>query len=94
MLVVKVDKTVIRGAIDRYGHKHQMIVAIEEMSELTKELTKTLRGEQRREAVIEELADVLICLLQVAQMFNISNKELNHMIAAKAERLDRRMKEE
>lgn len=56
-----------REAAERYGIRNQSIVAIEEMSELQKELTKLLRGEceNRIDHISEEMADVYIMLEQL-----------------------------
>lgn len=56
-----------REAAERYGIRNQSIVAIEEMSELQKELTKLLRGECENpiDHISEEMADVYIMLEQL-----------------------------
>ena len=56
-----------REAAERYGIRSQSIVAIEEMSELQKELTKLLRGECENhiDHISEEMADVYIMLGQL-----------------------------
>lgn len=45
-------------------------MAIEEMSELTKELTKAIRGQEYKEAIAEEIADVRIMLEQLELIFD------------------------
>lgn len=61
-----------REAAERYGIRSQGIVAIEEMSELQKELTKLLRGEceNRIDHISEEMADVYIMLGQLEILLN------------------------
>ena len=59
---------VLNDAIDTYGEHNQMIVAIEELSELQKEITKTLRGAMDLEHISEEMADVQIILDQLEIM--------------------------
>ena len=61
---------IIEAAIDRYGAEHQIIVAIEELSELQKELTKYLRGAGNLRNIAEETADVRIMLSQLGFIFN------------------------
>ncbi len=56
------DIELLKRAINKYGEGNQIVVAIEEMSELQKELCKTLRGEDNYPHVVEELADVYIIL--------------------------------
>jgi NTP pyrophosphatase (non-canonical NTP hydrolase) len=85
---------VIRQVIDQNGHKMQSVIAIEEMSELTKELTKMIRSKGDHDHLVEELADVMICLLQVREMYNVKDEELQNMINNKLERLKERLKHE
>ena len=68
----EVRKGVYADALDAYGTGAQLIVAIEELSELQKELCKVLRGDVRLSALQEEVADVTIMLEQIRQAFNIN----------------------
>lgn len=68
---------VLRKAIDTYGESAQMIVAIEELSELQKELTKELRNKGDKNHIAEEMADVSIMLSQLSMIFNNTDKVLN-----------------
>lgn len=49
---------ICRAALEAFGAEAQMVMAIEEMSELTKELCKHRRGCDNVEAIAEEIADV------------------------------------
>lgn len=53
---------------DRWGIEMQEFMAIEEMSELTKELIKKIRGKENQQEIIKETADVLITVLQMAEI--------------------------
>ena len=79
--------------IEKYKDK-QLIVAIEELSELQKELCKTLRGNINKENIIEELADVYIMLDQVKIYFSITSNEVEEMIDKKIERTKERLLKE
>lgn len=61
--------------ISKFGNKNQILVAIEELSELQKELLKGLRytPKERLHNITEEMADVEIMLDQLKLIF--SNKE-------------------
>lgn len=63
-------------AIAHYGERNQIIVAIEELSELQKELCKYLRGEGNTAHIAEEMADVQIMLDQLDLIFNNRNDVL------------------
>lgn len=61
-----------QAAIDTYGKEGQLIVAIEELSELQKEICKVLRKNigRPRSKVHEEIADCEIMLEQLKMIFN------------------------
>lgn len=65
---------VLEKAIETFGPEHQQLVAIEEMSELQKELCKRYRGFDNHEHIAEEIADVEIVLEQLTMMFRCKDK--------------------
>lgn len=76
-----------------YGIDSQSLIAIEEMSELIKELCKDQRGYDRNKDIIEELADVSIMLEQLITLYDCE-KEVSDMIDYKVNRQLRRMEHE
>ena len=76
-----------------YGIKSQSLIAIEEMSELTKELCKDQRGYNRLKEITEELADVSIMVEQLICLYDC-NDEVSKMIDYKLERQLRRIEQE
>lgn len=52
------ESEVLRRALGTYGSVLQIVVTMEEMSELQKELCKDLRGRGSFEHIAEEIADV------------------------------------
>lgn len=79
-------KSVYENAIDRYGIKPRMLMAVEEMSELTKEMCKNLRGKDNKAQLAEEIADVTIMLEQLRLIFGV-NEEVNDWMDRKLLRL-------
>lgn len=69
----------------------QMIVAIEELSELQKELTKALRNKIDRIALLEEYVDVMIILEQIKILYKLNDKDINLMKKMKLDRLRERL---
>jgi len=68
----KIDTQIYKALEEKYGRPHQVTVCIEELSELTKVLAKFLRNNATHPmAVIEEIADVEICLAQMKMFFDI-----------------------
>ena len=77
-------------AVRAYGKQSQLVMAMEEMSELTKELSKNLRGADNSKALAEEIADVEIMLEQLKLMFSIRD-EVTQQRTVKLQRLDNRI---
>ena len=70
----------------RDDNMYQFAVVIEEMAELTQELTKMLRGRDNRTGVVEELADVQLCVWVTMKMLGITDEEINQAIQVKSNR--------
>ena len=83
-----------KQAIETYGVRAQKLMAIEEMSELTKEICKDFRGKLDREHLIEEMADELIMLDQMLLLYKISGEEVGLMRIKKVERLKERLEKQ
>lgn len=65
-------------------------IAIEELSELQKEICKDLRGVDRRENIKEEMTDVYICLQLLKEIYGFTDEELEEEYKRKMKRnLDR-----
>ena len=67
-------KLVYEHAISRYGIKPQLLMVIEEMSELAKEICKFFRGHNNTEEIAEEVADVTITLEQLRLIFGLNDR--------------------
>jgi hypothetical protein len=83
---------IYQRAIERWGINLQSLVAIEEMSELTKEISKATRNSvllNRQESMelIEEIADVEIMLEQLKWWIPTANKEVESYKKSKLKRL-------
>jgi NTP pyrophosphatase (non-canonical NTP hydrolase) len=61
----KIQPNIYQQLINKFGKDNQCIVAIEELSELQKEICKYLRGLGNIENLAEEIADVEIMLEQL-----------------------------
>jgi len=85
------EQEVLDKAIKTYGNDAQILLAIEEMSELTTELCHSSRG--RKHKIPEEIADVKIMMKQLEQIFDCE-KEVEIMNVFKVRRLEGRLKNE
>ena len=98
------DKQIIEETLDRYGIERQSLVAMEELSELQKAISKLVRNPEEktkplefkglRNNLIEEMADVLICMDQLIEFYQIERPEIQELIQAKQERQAKRLEEE
>lgn len=69
--------------INKYGIQQQDIVCIEELSELQKELTKSLRGKENHQHLVEEIAHCYISIDMIKKTHNINIDEINKEIERK-----------
>ena len=85
--------TILERAIKTYGKDMQLTVAVEELSELIKEICKFKRGEANLDNIIEEIADCYIMLEQLEIIFDIEDSDIVKQIDKKLDRLEGRLAE-
>ncbi len=83
---ININKEIVSRSLDTYGNGLQLVVCMEELSELTQAISKEIRGKGNRDNTIEEMADVLICIEILKQVFGITNEDINSWIKYKQER--------
>ena len=83
--------TTLEKAIETYGEDMQLTVAVEELSELIKEICKNRRGADNRDNIVEEIADCYIMLDQLIMIFGIRGVEVKRVIDEKLARLEDRL---
>jgi hypothetical protein len=71
------------------GYEHQMHVAVEEMAELTSALVRKERGRSGEGDIMYEIADVVICMEQLALHFGVA--KVIELKEAKLQRLKERL---
>lgn len=86
------DRLKIEKLVRKNGIRFQSMIAQEECAELIQAISKCLRSkdfpvEYERENLIEEMADVMICLQQLQYMYYIDDEELYAMKQKKENRL-------
>ena len=85
------SRSILINAIDTFGVSMQLNIAVEEFSELTKEICKHKRGADNISNIIEEMADCYIMLEQMKMMFGLSSTVIADAVNKKIERLNRRL---
>lgn len=103
-LMHEIDARINNETMDRYGIKMQSLVAMEELAELQKAVSKLVRNPEEstkpleykglRNNLIEEMADVIICMDQLIEYYQIQGIEIQDTIQAKQERQAKRLEEE
>lgn len=98
------NKQINNETMDRYGIKMQSLVAMEELAELQKAVSKLVRNPEEstkplefkglRHNLIEEMADVLICMDQLITFYKIDRSDIQELIQTKQERQAKRLEEE
>jgi len=94
MIEYKNANEVLKTAIDFYGKDMQMIVAIEELSELLREICKYKRHGNNIMEITEEMADVYIMIEQLIIIFGINRDDVEFYFNNKIERLKHRIENE
>lgn len=70
---------------------HLKTIVIEELSEMIQALTKSIRGNDNRENILEEFVDVCISMQYIIGLFDISEEEFNKAANVKLDRLERKI---
>lgn len=82
---------VYTNALICFGEKVQMVMALEELSEVQKEICKRMRGYANDEHLAEEIADATIMLEQMRLFFGLNDLVCEKM-DEKVKRLDALLK--
>lgn len=91
-----INKDVLDKAIKKYGVEKQLLVCMEEPAELIQAISKVERYPEdstRMQDLIEEMADVTICLEYLKLIYNIRQEELDEWINRKVKRISKKIKE-
>lgn len=66
---------------------HLLIIVVEELAELQKEITKELRGMGDRMHILEEIADVAIGIVYLQDILGLSTTDIYKAINVKIDRI-------
>lgn len=76
-----------RESVERFGTRLQSVVCMEECSELIQAVSKRLRGKpDPDDNLAEEMADVVICLHLLQDMYGVTDERLESWIERKTKR--------
>lgn len=76
----------LASSIKINGEQKKKIICMEEPAELIQAVSKDIRGKLDRDNMIEEMADVMICLEMLKIMHQVKDEELQKWIDYKIDR--------
>ena len=85
---------IIKDSIKHYGVDAQSTVCMEECAELIQAISKEKRGKHDYKHLAEEIADVLICISMLQDMYDIDSSDIQLWIDLKQKRIVERMKQD
>lgn len=89
--LVKIDNEIIKDSIVYYGKEAQATVCMEG-AELIHAISNEKRGKSDKNHLAEEMADVLISIELLKEIYDVSNEQINEWIDKKQKRIRSRMK--
>lgn len=95
-MTYNIDEKVIARSVDHYGEEIQATVCMEECAELIQAISKMIRrndelSEEDYDHLEEEVADVLICIETLKQIYSIPDLNIEEWIERKQKRMINRM---
>lgn len=88
---MNIDRLMIYHQLFLKYSQMQLIVAVEELSELQKEICKNLRGQDNIKELTEEIADVQIMLEQLKYYYEIDDVNVEKVVEQKLKRTKERL---
>lgn len=91
--MIEVNSYVVKRAIEHYGKDVQSTVCMEECAELIQAISKEKRGKSDKSHLAEEMADVIICIEMLKEIYSIFDDMISEWIQIKEARIIERIKQ-
>ena len=91
--MIPIDSYVLKRSIEHYGKDLQSTVCMEECAELIQAISKEKRGKSDKDHLAEEMADVIICIEMLKEIYSISDDMISEWIQIKEARIIERIKQ-
>ena len=91
--MIPIDSYVLKRSIEHYGKDLQSTVCMEECAELIQAISKEKRGKSDKSHLAEEMADVIICIEMLKEIYSISDDMISEWIQIKEARIIERIKQ-
>lgn len=90
-------KEIIKKSIDNKDNNERehrnLIIVMEELAELSQQISKQLRGKGDYYAILEELADVYLAIYYIKDIIGIKDSDLYKAVNIKADRLNKEIEQ-
>lgn len=88
--IIKVIRDSIEAnSVDRAPRgSRNLIIVMEELAELSQQVSKQLRGNCNKFDLLQELADVQLCIYYIQEICNINDKQLQDAMVVKSNRVE------
>lgn len=80
----------LRKNISRNGTNKELVIIMEELAELSQQVSKVFRDQHDPMHLLEEVADVYICLEELMMIAGIDYDALSAAVAVKLNRIEKR----
>ena len=91
--MIPIDSYLLKRSIEHYGKDVQSTVCMEECAELIQAISKEKRGKSDKSHLAEEMADVIICIEMLQEIYSISDDMISEWIQIKEARIIERIKQ-
>ena len=91
--MIPIDSYALKRSIEHYGKDLQSTVCMEECAELIQAISKEKRGKSDKSHLAEEMADVIICIEMLKEIYSISDDMISEWIQIKEARIIERIKQ-
>lgn len=78
---------ILKKSIEHNGTETELVIIMEELSELIQQVSKRYRGKNYAMHLLEEMADVYICLDELKLMTGITDHDIEVAMSVKFERI-------
>lgn len=94
--MIPISDSIVKQSIDFYGDDIQSTVCMEECAELIQAISKQKRdkSDKNKEHMIEEIADVLICIKLLQNIYGIPDGHIEDWVTRKQARMYQRIKDD
>ena len=85
------QERILRQNIQRNDTVEEIVIIMEELAELSQQVSKKIRGKEDKMHLLEEIADVYICLEELKMLNGFTEKEIEIAKTVKLNRIKNKL---